>query len=170
MLDEPALRRLAAACRASNVRLIPLINCLGHQSSAGLKQIHGMLRAYPQFNETPCKPDALSCNWCPSDPRIPPVAIDLIDELLAACESDAIHLGMDEVLELGWCEFCRSRTPGELFAKAVNELHAHVVRTRKVEMTIWADCSAPGCLDSELSVIKRQLRRQGTPVEPAAVV
>lgn len=48
-LDQ--VRELAAAARAVNVRLIPMINLLGHQSWA--KTTFGLLRAHPEFDETP---------------------------------------------------------------------------------------------------------------------
>jgi len=78
-------------------------------------------------------------NWCPSDPRIAPIVFELIDELIEAFETDTVHLGMDEVLYLGVCPFCRKKSPAELFAKVVNEFHDHVVGRRNLKMTIWGD-------------------------------
>lgn len=137
MLEESDARELARLSREHNLRLIPLLNCFSHQSWRD--RIHGLLRAYPQFNETPCKTGVLFYAWCARDPRIAPTVCDLIDELLVAFESEAIHLGMDEVLEIGRCQFCRRKTPGELFAKVVNEFHAHVTGKRGARMLIWAD-------------------------------
>jgi hypothetical protein len=140
MLDEVQAQTLARMCRAHNIRLIPLINCFGHQSWRA-DQIGGLLGAYPQFNETPClspRPP-VGYSWCASDPRIAPIVFDLIDELITAFEADAIHLGMDEVLALGQCPFCRRNPPAELYAKVVNEFHDHVVGKRKVQMLMWGD-------------------------------
>ncbi|MGQ9917025.1 MAG: hypothetical protein ACUVS7_06385 [Bryobacteraceae bacterium] len=58
VVDEPALvredvERLAAACREAGVKLIPMINLLGHQSWA--KTTFGLLRSHPEFDETPGK-------------------------------------------------------------------------------------------------------------------
>ena len=52
VIDEDALsldqvRQLAASCRSANIRLIPMINLLGHQSWA--KKTFGLLRAHPEF-------------------------------------------------------------------------------------------------------------------------
>jgi hypothetical protein len=140
MLDEVHAQTLARVCRAHNIRLIPLINCFGHQSWSP-DQIGGLLGAYPQFNETPCltpRPP-VGYSWCASDPRIAPIVCDLIDELITAFEADAIHVGMDEVLALGQCPFCRRKNPAELYAKVVNEFHDHVVGRRKVQMLMWGD-------------------------------
>ena len=39
----------------------------------------------------------------------------------------------------GFCPRCKGQDPAKLFAKAVNDLHAHVVDERKMEMLIWGD-------------------------------
>ena len=71
MLDEAQAQGLARLCRENGIKLIPMINCFGHQSWH--RSIRGLLRAYPQFNETPCKPDSIMYSWCASDPRIAPI-------------------------------------------------------------------------------------------------
>jgi hypothetical protein len=52
MLDELQAREIARYGRNYNIRVIPLINCFGHQSWRPTS-IRGLLRAYPQFNEKP---------------------------------------------------------------------------------------------------------------------
>jgi hypothetical protein len=48
---------------------------------------------------------------------------------------------MDEVFLIGdaKCLRCRGKDPGELLAKVVNELHAHLVKEKGVEMLMWGD-------------------------------
>jgi hypothetical protein len=67
------------------------------------------------------------------------IVFDLLDELIDAFEAKAFHVGMDEVFILGNCPRCKGTSNGELFAKAVNDLHGHLVGTRKVEMQMWGD-------------------------------
>jgi hypothetical protein len=64
-----------------------------------------------------------------------------MDELLDAFEADAFHVGMDEVFLIAsdQCPRCRGKDPAELFAKAVNDYHAHLVGRRGVEMLMWGD-------------------------------
>ena len=64
-----------------------------------------------------------------------------MDELLEAFEADALHVGLDEVFLLGsdQCERCRGKDPAELFAKAVNDYHGHLVGEKGVEMLMWGD-------------------------------
>jgi hypothetical protein len=136
-------RDLAAFCRRHNVRLIPLFNCLGHQSWAG--NTFALLKKYPQFDETPHVPPdnkGIYCReWCPSHPEVNQVVFDLLDELIEAFEADAIHVGMDEVFLIGdeKCPRCRGKDVAELFGKTVGELHEHLVRQKGVEMLMWGD-------------------------------
>ena len=118
-------------CRKHGIRLIPLMNCLGHQSW-GAKP-GALLEKYPQFDETPSIPQddkKIYCReWCPSHPDVNKIVFDLLDELIDAFDADAMHVGMDEVFLIGDknCPRCKGKDVGELFAKVVNELHEHLV-------------------------------------------
>ncbi len=136
-------RALAATCRQRGIRLVPLFNCLGHQSWS--KTTFPLLAKYPEFDETPqIPPDnpGIYCrSWCPQHPRVNEVVFALFDELLDAFAADALHVGMDEVFLIAHeqCPRCRGGDPAKLFARAVNDYHAHLVGHRKVEMWMWGD-------------------------------
>lgn len=136
-------RALAATCRRSGIRLIPLFNCLGHQSwKSGTAPL---LTRYPEFDETPQIPKdnpGIYCrSWCPLHPRVNRIVFALMDELLDAFEADALHVGMDEVFLIGsdQCPRCRGQNPAVLFARAVKDYHRHLVGKRKVTMLMWGD-------------------------------
>ncbi|HXU79019.1 MAG TPA: family 20 glycosylhydrolase [Methylomirabilota bacterium] len=136
-------RQLVSVAHPLGIRLIPQINCLGHQSWS--KSTGELLRHYPQFDETPGQfPDneGIYCrSWCPQNPEVNGVIFALIDEIADAFEADAFHVGMDEVFILAseHCSRCRGGDPAGLFARAVNDLHAHIVGKRKLEMLLWGD-------------------------------
>lgn len=133
----------AKLCRDHGVRVIPSLNCLGHQSWA--KHTAALLTKHPEFDETPGKypnNEGIYCrSWCPLHPDLNGVVFALIDELIDAFEADAFHVGMDEVFIIADddCPRCKGKDPAELFAKAVNDLHGHLVDGRKVEMLMWGD-------------------------------
>lgn len=142
-LTRDGARRLSAACRENGIRLIPQFQCLGHQS---WKERTGpLLTEHPELDETPGQfPEnkGIYCrSWCPLHPDVNPIVFDLFDELIDAFEADALHVGLDEVFLIGseHCERCRGKDPAELFAKAVNDYHDHLVGKRKVEMLMWGD-------------------------------
>ncbi|MGA2500163.1 MAG: family 20 glycosylhydrolase, partial [Tepidisphaeraceae bacterium] len=135
--------RLAETCRKNKIRLIPQLNCLGHQSWAA--NTLPLLTKHPEFDETPGQypgNKGIYCrSWCPLNPDVNPMVFDLMDELIDAFSADAFHVGMDEVFLIGsdFCPRCKGKDKGELFAKAVNDYHAHLVGQRKVEMFMWPD-------------------------------
>jgi hypothetical protein len=136
------VKRLVVGCRAAGVRLIPMINLLGHQSWA--KTTFGLLRGHPEFDETPGKyPDnhGIYCrSYCPLHPQVHPLVFDLIDELAAAADADAFHVGMDEVFLIGEedCGRCKGRNKAELFAGEVRTLRDHLAGSNR-KMWMWGD-------------------------------
>lgn len=136
-------RELSQEARDHGIRLIPQFNCLGHQSWS--KKTFPLLVKYPQFDETPGQfpenKDIYCRSWCPQNPEVNPVVFALIDEIIDAFAADAFHVGMDEVFLLAseHCPRCRGGDPAKLFAKAVNDLHKHLVGDRQVEMMLWGD-------------------------------
>jgi hypothetical protein len=140
-LTRDDCRRLKQFADANGVKLIPMINCLGHQSWA--ERTASLLKAHPEFDETPDYPPdnkGIYCrSWCPSNPDVNRVVFALIDEMIEAFDADTFNVGMDEVFILGECRQCKGTPNAQLFAKAVNDLHAHLVGERGVEMHLWGD-------------------------------
>ncbi len=143
--DAPALTRAQAAeiagwCRAAGLRLIPKMNLLGHQSGKTRETNLGLLRAHPELDETPDRAEVRYCrSLCPRHPDAARLVGELADDLLDAFGADALHVGLDEVFEIGYCPRCRGTPTATLFADWVNALHAHLVGRRGVELFMWAD-------------------------------
>lgn len=136
-------QRLAHAAHENGIRLIPEIDCLGHQSwrSNSLP----LLAKYPQFEEAPgifASAKNFYCrSWCPQNPEVNKVMFALVDEIIDAFDADAFHVGMDEVFIIGSkdCPRCHGHNTAELFAKTVNDFHQHIVGQHKIEMLMWGD-------------------------------
>jgi len=148
-LTKSEIKKIVSACKKNNIRVIPHINLLGHQSWANRKG--KLLLVYPQFDETPeikmpliytwPNADNLYClSYCPLHPDLHPVLFDVIDELCEVFESDAFHAGMDEVFFIGndKCPRCGGRDKSELFAGEVRVIHDHLAMKGR-EMWIWGD-------------------------------
>jgi len=141
-LSKDDVARIAAACRQAGVRLIPQINCLGHQSWAA--STAGLLRAHPELDETPGKYPGnagIYCrSYCPLHPRVHEIVFDLIDELVEATGADAFHAGMDEIFLLGEddCPRCKGRKKSDLFAGEVTALDDHLAKSGRT-LWIWGD-------------------------------
>jgi hypothetical protein len=140
-LTKDHAKKLTALAGDKGITLVPMFNSLGHQSWHA--DTGALLRAHPEFNEAPdMDPNARGfycMSWCPNHPDLNEVVFDLFDELIDAFQAKAFHVGMDEVFILGECPRCKGTANEKLFAKAVNDLHGHLVGTRKVEMQMWGD-------------------------------
>ncbi len=148
-LTEAQVKKIVNACKQNNIRIIPQINLLGHQSWAG--QIGKLLEAYPQFDETPHvklpqnykwpNEDSLYCkSYCPLHPDVHKIVFELMDEICSVFETNAFHAGMDEVFYIGdaKCPRCSGKNKAELFAGELKMLRDHLNKSGK-ELWIWGD-------------------------------
>ncbi len=148
-LTKADVKKMVAVCRKNNIRLIPQINLLGHQSWKNIP--NKLLEQFPQFDETsrikmPEKyvwpnSDELYCkSYCPLHPDLHKVIFALIDEICDVFESDAFHAGMDEVFYLGdeKCPRCSGVDKAVLFAEEVTRIKNHLDLKNR-ELWIWGD-------------------------------
>jgi hypothetical protein len=135
--------KLAAVCRKNGVRLVPQFQCLGHQSWK--EHTFPLLTVYPELDLTPGafpQNKGIYCReWDPLNPKVNEIVFKLIDEILDGFQADAFHVGLDEVFLIGSDKSpsTKGKDPAKVFARAVNDLHGHLVKGRKVEMLMWAD-------------------------------
>jgi hypothetical protein len=136
-------RRFAEVCRRNAVRVIPEFQSLGHQSWA--KETFPLLTVHPEFDLTPGAfpgNEGIYCReWDVLNPEVTRIALELMDEIVDAFDADAIHVGMDEVFLLGSdrSPSTKGQDPAVLFAKSVNDLHAHLAGKRHLTMLMWSD-------------------------------
>lgn len=148
-LSKKDVKRIVAVSKKHNIRLIPQINLLGHQSWANKEG--KLLQVYPEFDETPHvkmpekyewpNPDGLYCkSYCPLHPGVHDVVFAVMDEICDVFEADAFHAGMDEVFYIGddKCPRCSGRDKAELFANEVNKISNHLGQ-KKRQLWIWGD-------------------------------
>lgn len=149
--SDADVKKLVKVCKENNIRLIPQINLLGHQSWHSTPG--KLLQVYPEFDETPNikfpkegeykwpNPDGLYCkSYCPLHPEVHNVVFDLVDEICDVFESDAYHAGLDEVFYIGHeqCERCYGKDKAELFAGEVTKIRNHL-KEKNRELWIWGD-------------------------------
>ena len=148
-LSRDEVRKIVEAAREGSIRIIPLLNLLGHQSWHGTAK--GLLREYPEFDETPhiTLPDEYVWpnedelyvkSYCPHHPDVHKIVFALVDELVEVFEADAFHAGMDEVFYIGddQCPRCAGLDKAELFAGEVTKIRDHLHAQGK-ELWIWGD-------------------------------
>jgi hypothetical protein len=142
-ITKEGAEKLVKRCREHGVKLIPQFQCLGHQSWKG--NTSKLLTAYPEFDLTPGafpNNEGIYCReWDPLNPKVNEIVFKLMDELIEAFQAREFHVGMDEVFLLGneHSPSTKGKDPAELFAKAVNDYHDHLVKKRGLEMLMWGD-------------------------------
>jgi hypothetical protein len=142
-ISRAGARRFVASCRKHGIRVIPEFQCFGHQSWA--KETFPLLTRYPELDLTPgafAQNEGIYCReWDPLNPRVYRIVYALVDEIMDAFDADALHVGMDEVFLIGndASPSTKGKDPAEVFAKAVTDMYAHVVRKRGREMLMWGD-------------------------------
>ncbi|MBO5378987.1 MAG: family 20 glycosylhydrolase [Clostridia bacterium] len=153
-LSLEGVKRLLNVCRKNNIKLVPKMNLIGHQSgfpnepTDGILHGHNqvlsdipdaLLRAYPSFDEQRGTNEILySRSICLSSIAAKIVVCELIDELMDAFEADEIHIGCDEVFNAGLCPECSKKTRAELISSWINSLNDHV-KNRGGATLIWGD-------------------------------
>ena len=148
-LSTADVKKIVAVCRKNNIRIIPQIDLLGHQSWAN--HLNMLLKKYPQFDETPWitmpavyqwpNADSLYCkSYCPLYPGLHDVVFDVMDEMVDVFEATAFHAGMDEVFFLGEdkCPRCAHHDRSKLFADEVTAIRDHLAKRNKT-LWIWGD-------------------------------
>ena len=148
-LSKANVKKMVTCCKRNNIRIIPQINLLGHQSWR--EKPNKLLEKFPHFDETPYikqpekyvwpNSDDLYCkSYCPLHPDLHKVIFALIDEICDVFESDAFHAGMDEVFYLGdeKCPRCSGVDKAELFAGEVTAIRNHLAEKSR-ELWIWGD-------------------------------
>src|ERR1035437_972006 len=89
-LSYDQVKQIVAVCKKNNIKLIPQINLLGHQSWAN--KTYNLLKVYPHFDETPeivmpqtylwPNADSLYCkSYCPLHPDVHKMVFEMVDEL-----------------------------------------------------------------------------------------
>ena len=148
-LSREDARKIVEAAREGPIRIVPLLNLLGHQSWHSTPK--GLLREFPIFDETPHielpeeyvwpnEDELYVKSYCPLHPEVHDVVFPMVDELVDAFEADAFHAGMDEVFYIGddRCPRCAGRDKAELFAGEVKRIRDHLAAQDK-ELWIWGD-------------------------------
>ena len=151
VVEQEDIRDLCAYARRFGIEVIPEIQSLGH--------VQFMTLAHPEIAEraadapiheptderladVPPNEFYAHC-YCPSNPGSYEILYDLIDEIVDVFRpGEYVHMGHDEIYQIGVCPVCRQRDPAELFAEDVRKLHAYLAK-KGLKMMIWSDMLQP---------------------------
>lgn len=148
-LTKAEVADLADYARSHGLEVIPEVQSFGH--------VQYLTMAYPDIaerEESPARaadlavedqePDRLYPHcYCPSLEKSYEVIRDVIDEVVEAVRPERwVHMGHDEVYQIGICPRCRGKDPADLYALHVNRMHDYLAGKR-LGMMIWSDMLQP---------------------------
>lgn len=146
-VKKDVLRDFVAYSRSFGVDVIPEIQSLGH--------VQFMTVAHPDIAEraeTVEKKEEIDGkdadippnefyghSYCPSNPKSYEILFDLIDEIVDVFSpKEYVHMGHDEVYQIGVCPRCKDKSPADLLAEDVNRIYEYLAK-KGLKMMIWAD-------------------------------
>ncbi len=133
-----ALGALVQSAAKSGIRVVPIVNLLGHTQYL-VK--HPDLRDLNELRDE--RGDPLPTGQiCPLHPRTLEVAARLLRDMAPLCTAGKVHVGLDESFHLGKCPRCREEVEriglAGHFAGHVKRLHG-LTTELGLQMGLWAD-------------------------------
>ena len=135
------MTRLVNAATAAGIRVVPIVNLLGHTQylikAPGLRDLN-------ERRDTAGRPLPRG-QICPLHPRTTEIAEKLLRDMAPFCTAGKMHVGLDESFHLGECPRCpaeiaRAGLAGH-FAAHVNRLH-QLTQSLGLRLGLWADMLA----------------------------
>nr|MBQ4319757.1 family 20 glycosylhydrolase [Clostridia bacterium] len=131
-LEKDEVRDIVNYAKSFGIEVIPEIQSLSH--------VQYITNAHPEIGEVTFveKQDAadefaaadiraetkVAHCFCAADPRSYEILFDIAEEVIEVFQPKRyVHMGHDEVYEIGVCERCRDRDPAELLAEDINKIH-----------------------------------------------
>ncbi len=132
------LSELVAIATRHGIRVVPIVNLLGHTQYLIKHPEWGDLNELRDADGAPLDRGQV----CPLHPRMAEVAEKLLRDMAPLCTAGKVHVGLDESFHLGKCPRCREEVAhlglGGHFAAHVNRLHT-LTEALDLRMGIWAD-------------------------------
>ena len=149
ILSQEDVVRYVNFARDLGFEIIPEVQSLGH--------VQYITLAYPELAEI--KEEIVNVKdtrnederpaakyhhcYCPSLEKSYELIFDIMDEVIDVIKPTRyVHIGHDEIYEIGVCKRCRDKDPSELLATHVNRLHDHL-KEKGLGTMMWADMLQP---------------------------
>ena len=149
LIEKDDVRLLVSYIKELGFALIPEVQSLAH--------VQYITYAHPEIAEldekvvevdvrrgADARPESFYAHsYCPSNEKSYEIIFDIIDEIVDLTEPDGyVHIGHDEVYQIGLCEKCRNSDPAELFEKHVVALYTYL-KKKGLSTMMWSDMLHP---------------------------
>jgi len=150
ILEKDEVRQFVKLARDLGIEVVPEIQSLGH--------VQFLTYAYPEIAEKDPEKELKKVDqrdedmpphrfydhcYCPSNPKSYEIMYDLIDEIIEVVEpKEYVHIGHDEVYQLGTCPICSKKDSAKLFEDDVKKLYNHITK-KGYKVMMWSDMLHP---------------------------
>jgi len=148
LLEKDDVKRLVGYIKELGIALVPEVQSLAH--------VQYITYAHPEIAEiddtnieidtrgADARPENYYAHcYCPSNPKSYEIIYDIIDEIVEVTEPDGyVHMGHDEVYDIGVCPLCRGKDKSTLLADHIIAMHDYLAK-KGLKMIIWADMLHP---------------------------
>ncbi len=149
-VEKETVRDFVKFVRSFGIDVIPEVQSLGH--------VQFMTLAHPEIAEIEEVEEKLNIDtrdedarpetfykhsYCPSNPKSYEILFDLIDEIVDVfCPNEYVHMGHDEVYQIGVCPVCKKRDAAQIYYEDVMKIYNHL-KAKGLKMMIWSDMINP---------------------------
>ena len=151
LLEKDEVRDFVNYVKDFGIEVIPEIQSWGH--------VQYITYAYPEIAELAeeasgdKKMDTRSADqppstfyhhsYCPSYEKSYEIIYDIIDEIVEVVKPERyVHMGHDEIYQIGICPRCKDKDHSDLYAKHVTSMHDYL-KNKGLGMMIWSDMLHP---------------------------
>ena len=149
ILEQEDVVRYVSFARELGFEIIPEIQSLGHVqyitlAHPELAEIEEKETVVEDTRNEDERPDAeYYHSYCPSNEDSYRLIFDVIDEVVEVIRPDRyVHIGHDEIYQIGLCKLCREKDPAQLLATHVTRLHDYLAK-KGLRTAMWADMLQP---------------------------
>ncbi|MBE7026238.1 MAG: hypothetical protein E7410_01525 [Ruminococcaceae bacterium] len=133
LLEKEDAKKFVGYIKDLGFDLVPEVQSLGH--------VQYITYAHPEIAEIDetLKDEVYHHSYCPSNEKSYEIIFDIIDEILEVSSPDRyVHIGHDEVYQMGLCEKCKDKNISDLLAYHITTLHDYIAK-KGLKIMMWAD-------------------------------
>ncbi len=151
IVSKDSVRDFLEFTRRFGIDVIPEIQCLSHVQYLTItypeiaeREEPGSEYTVEDERDADVPPSSFySHSFCPSNPKSYEIVFDLIDEVVELFQpKEYIHMGHDELYQVGLCPKCREKKPADILAEDINRIHDYLAN-KGLKMMIWGDMLQP---------------------------
>lgn len=147
ILEKSEVRDLCEYFESFGIEVIPEVQAYSHSQYVTMAYPHLAEKAPSEnedgdidFNSKDERPDTFYYHTlCPLHEDYYTVIFNIIDEVLEVVKPKRfVHMGHDEIYEVGKCSKCNKVSRSDLFANEVTKLNDYI-KSKNLNMMIWSD-------------------------------